>query len=748
VWSFPLKEVAATEGRIELTDQYSVNQGGHALLFDSTKTSGDMEKDLNEAILSIDLSGKANPILTFHQLEGEFGTQYDDESHELGDVHTVGPGSERPYEAEGDGLSISNDGTTWYRVFDIQRSAEAGIERNTINRTGDGLWWLHEYDLAAEVSRINDSLGEDRLSLGPNFMIKFSQYDEARFPFDGWAIDKVQITDSPQYFDPSLERNVFHRLNLPSEDQDDFLYRVAQFGVVDENTPIVVSVHGTHRLYRRHTTDWQAYVNDPANGVEDLIVVAPWFVEGAKYHNYNRLAWGDHVQAEQVLLEVISAITSRGVGDPAQLKLFGFSRGGAFVERFTWAHPERVSAVVVGAPGTHTFPDPHVFYHYGIGRSASKPLPEGIDLNIADFVSNRIMFWVGAEEVPEPEHARFPNIQEQGVSKLHRILNMFESVERNAAELAVATSKHEVELFIEKGEGHDVDPPDMATFYEFLFRPFNPLDKPVLVHPRVVRTPTLHDSVATLPLGLDRVAPSSDFYLELWVEAPAATGVETGKVDIFYDTDLVDAVGGGLEHGSVFDQEVSGTIDEQAGWILGFGGQTDVADAAVGKFALLGRVHLRSSAHSGEPEQIAMAVQRGKDSFTLTGGIVPPRIDVRAVARVDVGDPAPAISGTVYRDDDADGDWDAHEPGIANWGIQLLDQNGDPAVLDRAVEPDDFDQQSSGRNGGRGSSPVSTSSVRDCTILTAFDARHSFATRSSLLFHEYGSGSDHSTSRR
>ena len=93
-------------------------------------------------------------------------------------------GISRPAEALGDGLSVSADGTTWYKLLDV--------DGGSINRSGDGLWQLHEYVLGGQLQRINDDYGAG-LTLGENFMIKFSQYDDRPFTSDGWAIDKVQV---------------------------------------------------------------------------------------------------------------------------------------------------------------------------------------------------------------------------------------------------------------------------------------------------------------------------------------------------------------------------------------------------------------------------------------------------------------------------------------------------------------------------------------------------------------------------
>jgi len=467
-WTIP--NIAGHNGTVELIDDYSVNPGGHSLAFDGTPNTG--VYDLNEAILTVELSSMTNPILTFHQLEGLLGTGWGDENHELADYHVV-TGPTRPAGALGDGLTVSNDGTHWYKIYNVLG--------NSINRGGDGLFRLHEYDLAAEIDRINDDFGVS-LVLGSNFRIKFSQYDNDVLWRKGWAIDKVQITDQPQYFDTSLEPNVFHRLNLPSEDGDDYLYRVALFGDVDENTPVLVSVHGAGRGIYSSTTFWHRFVAHPANGVDDLIIVSPWYVKGGRYDvnngGYQHLSWNNNNDAasDLVLLDTLDVFDAAGIGYTSEIKLFGFSGGGQFSERFTWAHPERVDAVVVGAPSTHTFPydTPDWPFKYGVYLpSPWYPPPPGVTLDIDAFLKNRIMFWVG-ELDNDPNHSQLERndyADMQGLHRLERAQNMYAAVNQVAADLEIHPVLYEYEMWVEPGQGHGYEDADAATFYEFLFRP-------------------------------------------------------------------------------------------------------------------------------------------------------------------------------------------------------------------------------------------------------------------------------------
>jgi hypothetical protein len=50
---------------------------------------------------------------------------------------------------------------------------------------------------------------------------------------------------------------------------------------------------------------------------------------------------------------------------------------------------------------------------------------------------------------------------------------------------------------------------------------------------------------------------------------------------------------------------------------------------------------------------------------------------------------SPGVSGFVFRDDDGDGAWGAGEPPLPDYGIDVLDESGQPLDLLRWVEPDD-----------------------------------------------------------
>ena len=112
---------------------------------------------LNEAVLTIDLSGQSNVMLSFFQAESG------DELHSLPVTFT---GHEN-----GDGVSVSNDGITWHQVFNASELDEGiGGQTFTVNLDDVGIAYTSD------------------------FRIKFQQYDNYPWSSDGREFDNIEVT--------------------------------------------------------------------------------------------------------------------------------------------------------------------------------------------------------------------------------------------------------------------------------------------------------------------------------------------------------------------------------------------------------------------------------------------------------------------------------------------------------------------------------------------------------------------------
>ncbi|MCA9177360.1 MAG: VCBS repeat-containing protein, partial [Planctomycetales bacterium] len=667
-----------------VSQQFGQNGNESSLAFDSTRASGDSNKDLGIAILRVDLTGMTDGLLTFHQFESG------DENDTLPDQHSTN--------TAGDGVSVSRDGTTWYLLKDIGGS--------DINRSPDDLWQLHEYDLGSEFARVNAAFSAG-LQFNDEIRFKFSQYDDRSLPTDGWAIDNLKIFDAPQYFDTSLERGAFHRLNFAGESDSDFNYRVALFGDVNANTPILVSQHGSSRGIHSFTQLWSRFVANPVNGVTDLVVIAPMFQEDGRYDNFSSLAWNqtNDAAADLLLLDLVDQIGAPGLGfgKSSELFLWGFSAGGQFVGRFTAAHPNRVAAAVAGGPSSQILPTEFVSYRHGLGLDDTYPLPPGVSLNKDEFLKSRIMYWVGQDD-NDPNHSqleRSPTVDSaQGISRRERAIFQYEQMHLAAEEMGLAPKDYEYELTISElevaqSDGHTFKETDLPEIYEFLRRDRTSGAAPVYVHPRIVPTESNHDRQTFLPQHVDRIQPGQDFYVELWVEAPVdgTIGVEAGDMEVFFDTTLADVLG--LEHG-LFSNAVSGVLDETAGRIRDFGGSTTLSSVGVGEFALFGRIAMKAGgAGLSNPSRFAIALQRDSaQDFKLDGG-QPHRTDFLPFTTTIIGGSSQSISdtivqGVVFQDANGDGMQQPSEAALANREVRLTDATtGQLIVAPFHIEPDE-----------------------------------------------------------
>ncbi|MCA9248624.1 MAG: hypothetical protein KDA42_15975, partial [Planctomycetales bacterium] len=152
---------SSPNGRIGVSDTLGgpANSGAFHLVMDATPAGA---MNLNEAIISVDLSGISEAQLTFAHKD-------------VNDEDTALPAT-FVGSFNGDGVSISVDGTTWHTLISLDNSNSA-----------NNLYTPFSIDLAAAASTAGISLGAD-------FQIKFQQYDNFPFNSDGRAFDDVAIT--------------------------------------------------------------------------------------------------------------------------------------------------------------------------------------------------------------------------------------------------------------------------------------------------------------------------------------------------------------------------------------------------------------------------------------------------------------------------------------------------------------------------------------------------------------------------
>lgn len=123
----------------------------------------------------------------------------------------------------------------------------------------------------------------------------------------------------------------------------------------DDRYALIVAVHGTGRgmtLYR------DAFAQFAER--RRAIVLAPLFPAGitapGELSSYKWLR-RDGIHYDAVLLAMVEEVRARYRIAGDRFALFGFSGGGHFAHRFFYLHPDRLSAVSIGAPGIVTLLD-------------------------------------------------------------------------------------------------------------------------------------------------------------------------------------------------------------------------------------------------------------------------------------------------------------------------------------------------------------------------------------------------------
>ena len=141
-------------------DYYSSDGGGRIQVVNGRLR---MDRDpsgtytLNEAVLHLDLEGQSNVVLVFFQAESG------DEVHSLPATFT---GHEN-----GDGVSVSNDGITWYQVVNAS-----------------------ELDVGTGGQIFTVNLDDVGIAYTSDFRIKFQQYDNYPWSSDGREFDNIEVT--------------------------------------------------------------------------------------------------------------------------------------------------------------------------------------------------------------------------------------------------------------------------------------------------------------------------------------------------------------------------------------------------------------------------------------------------------------------------------------------------------------------------------------------------------------------------
>lgn len=196
------------------------------------------------------------------------------------------------------------------------------------------------------------------------------------------ALGYYDIGETP-FFACRAEQRVSYCLYVPKD------YKEAD----TTRYPLVVLMHGTGRTASGYRDAFAQFAED-----NDCIILAPLFpaglIEPGELSNYKKLKFHD-LRFDLILLSMVDEIAEkyRLAGD--RFALFGFSGGGHFAHRFFYAHPEKLFAVSIGAPGVVTLLDFTRDWWVGV-RDFEKHFDKRIDVEAMRRVAVQMV--VGGED--------------------------------------------------------------------------------------------------------------------------------------------------------------------------------------------------------------------------------------------------------------------------------------------------------------------------------------------------------------
>jgi len=223
---------------------------------------------------------------------------------------------------------------------------------------------------------------------------------------------------------------------------------------------LLVAVHDT---LRNHQALRDAFA-DYAEGT-NTIVLAPLFPAGIgapedldhyKYlRHYDPVPneWGPQdLRFDELLLAMATEVSGKYGVDVSRFAMFGFSGGAHFAHRFLYVHPRRLTAVVVGSPGSVTLPTEELAWWPGLKDFAQR-FGHGVDWDALRAVPALLV--VGEDDVnprgivssqDHPSWVDGANVA--GANRVERLKSLHAALAKRGADVefeALPGVKHEIE---------------------------------------------------------------------------------------------------------------------------------------------------------------------------------------------------------------------------------------------------------------------------------------------------------------
>ncbi len=181
-----------------------------------------------------------------------------------------------------------------------------------------------------------------------------------------------------------------------------------------------------------------------------VTLVAPLF-EKNRCRDYQRLGRNGKGPRSDLALDAILSEVSQLTGWTGRKAFFyGHSAGAQFVQRYLFAHPQRVERAALSAAGWYTFPDNH---DYPFGIRSTPDLP-GIDFEPRRFLRVPAAVFIGLEDTLRDEALNVSRRVDrvQGRNRLERARSWVAAMQKAAHNHGLPSR---TELFEIGGVGHD-----------------------------------------------------------------------------------------------------------------------------------------------------------------------------------------------------------------------------------------------------------------------------------------------------
>jgi len=251
----------------------------------------------------------------------------------------------------------------------------------------------------------------------------------------------ISPQDRPQPGTGALAAGI-HEIRLRGMQRQRYYLAVPESRQTDN---IIVLVHGISRKVQ-----WLVESFWPLVREHRIALVAPLFTE-SKHKDFQRLGRsGKGPRADLALEAILNEARGLTGWRGSKAYFFGHSAGAQFVQRYMFAHPQRVHRAALSAAGCYTFP---IDRNYPSGIRKASGLP-GVHFEPMRFLRVPTAVFVGLEDTARDGSLNCsPQVDRmQGTNRLQRARNWVQAMQQAATEHGLKPAVKLIEL---DGISHD-----------------------------------------------------------------------------------------------------------------------------------------------------------------------------------------------------------------------------------------------------------------------------------------------------